>query len=134
MAGPVITAVARYSAPPAGMATLAEAPASTAAIAVTAHASAIPAAIPAMACAAARRRVVCPASSSSVRPASSSPRVSRAAASIAQTAPTGTSTPMARHAVNPATVDSRCPSPSRAVRPAFAPKVSATCSRDPAVG
>ena len=134
MTAPVTTAVARNSALPAEMPILAGDPAATVAAAVITHSSASPAASPASAWATARRRVVCPARSSSRRPASSSPRVSRVAASMAHTAPTGTRTPMARHAVNPPMVASCWPCPSSAEKPAFVPKVSAIFSRDATVG
>ena len=54
--------------------------------------------------AAARRRVVCPTSRTSQRPASSSPRSSLVASISPQTAPTMLSTPRLRQAVKPATV------------------------------
>ena len=72
--------------------------------AVIDQSTATPTPIPASAPAAARPRVVGPASNSSQRPASSSPRNRRVEVRRPQTAPTITSTASVRHAVNPATV------------------------------
>ena len=80
-------ATEKNSAGPAGMPIFGSRPATTVITAVSAHSTAAPAASPASAWRTAPRRVVCPASSNSHRPASSSPRSSFVPVSSPHTAP-----------------------------------------------
>ena len=108
-------ASAKYSAGPGAMPTLESWPATTVMTAVTAHSTKTPAPRPPSAWAAAPRRVVCPASSSSQRPLSSSPRSSLVLVSRPQTAPRMIRVMEILKAVNPATVCSCGAGPNRAV-------------------
>ncbi len=101
---------------------------------VIAHSVATPTAMPASAPAAARPRVVGPASRSSHRPVSSSPRSILVEVRIPHTAPTMTRTASVRHAVKPATVPISCGTPKSAWSPAFDPSDCASVARDAAVG
>ena len=98
-------------------------------IAVSAHSAHAPAPSPASAWAVARRRVVWPASSSSQRPSSSSPRSSRVEVSSPQTAPRSSSVIQILKAVKPATVCSCGAGPNRALVALFAPYAAASASR-----
>ena len=87
-----------------------------------------------MACPVAWRRVVRPASSSSHRPASSSPRNRRVAVSSPQTAPRMISRPRHSQATSPPAVSSRRAGPNIAAKAALWPKACADFSREAAVG
>ncbi|MBF6448309.1 tyrosine-type recombinase/integrase [Nocardia elegans] len=89
---------------------------------------------PASAAAAARRAVVAPASSTSQRPASSSPRSARVAASSPHTAPMIPSTPTACVAAYPAGVSMSGEGPNSAVRPMLVPIIATRRARSAAVG
>ena len=112
---------------------VADRPATATIAEVVAHSATSPAARPARVWPVAPRRVAWPESSSSQRPASSSPRSSRVAASRPQMAPTTPRTPRLRQAVNPVTVSSRRAGPMSAFTAALAPKRRANCSRSAGV-
>ncbi len=109
-------------------------PTSTTIVAVTQSCRSRQPLSPITACAAARRRVVWPATRNSHRPASSSPRKKRVLMRSPHTAPMSITSPTARHAVNPATVSMCRAGPSRAWMPAFAPSSVCTRARSAAVG
>lgn len=88
---------------------------------------------PSSASAQAWRRVVRPASSSSQRPASSSPRSNLVPHSRPHTAPTRLRIPTARHCVNPATVSMPRAGPNSALNPAFDPSPATRACRSAAV-
>jgi hypothetical protein len=87
------TASEKKSSVPAAMCTFEERPTTTVLAAVMTQKTAKPTPSPAIACALPLRRVVWPASRSSQRPESSSPRESRVPASSPHTAPRMLSTP-----------------------------------------
>ena len=113
--------------------TLEECPTTEVTSAVTAQSATAPAAKPARAWRVAPRRVVCPTSRTSHRPASSSPRRSLVPAKRPHTAPTMLRIPRLLHAVKPATVWIRCAGPMSASMAAFVPKVAARWFRSASV-
>ncbi len=111
------------------MFTLLSRPTATVTAALIPHNVTSPAPSPTRAFAVAPRRVVCPTSSSSQRPASSSPRSNRVPVSNPHTPPTMLSTPRDRQAVKPATVPIWCAGPSKALIPTLDPNVRTNCAR-----
>ena len=101
--------------------------------AVIAHIVSTPAASPASAWAAAPFRVVCPESSSSHRPASSSPRSKRVLVSRPHTAPRTMSVIEVLNTVKPATVWSWRAGPKSARLALFRAKAFAKCCRSAGV-
>ncbi len=79
-------------------------------------------------------RVIGPASTTSARPSSSSPRRIRVTAKIAHTAPTRASTRTTRHSVKPATVSNDRVSPNSAVSPGLDPMLRARVTRSAGSG
>ncbi len=106
---------AKYSAGPAAMFTFESSPVRTVMTAVSAHSARTPAPRPPSAWAAAPRRVVWPASRSSQRPLSSSPRSSLVLVSSPHTAPRTIRVIEILKTVKPATVWSLGAGPNRAL-------------------
>ena len=94
------------------------------------HAAASPASVAATA----PVRVTGPASSTSARPASSSPRSTRVVANMPQIPPTSASESTTRHSVKPAIVSSDRVSPKSAFSPGFDPMLRARVTRSAGSG
>ena len=124
---------AKYIDAPASKRTRWERPVATTSSAVTTHSAPTPAPRPTTAWAADRARVVPPASSSSQRPASSSPRTRRVLVASPHTAPSSVQAICTLKTVKPATVWSWWAGPKSALVALEFPKAASRRSLDRAV-
>jgi hypothetical protein len=133
-AGLATMARAKKREEPAAKPTLEDWPITATKIEVTANRVHRPTPRPTKAWLAARDRVVDPESTSSQRPASSSPRSRRVAVSRPHAPPTRATVIGVFQTVKPATVSSARPGPTRAAAAELVPKVSANRTRSSGVG
>ena len=114
-------AIVKNNAPPAATSTFDERPKATISTPVVTNSAPRPLASANNACTADPRRVVRPASRTSQRPASSSPRSSLVAVRIPHTEPVMARTVRHFHTVKPDTVSMRNAGPTSALMPGFEP-------------